>query len=166
MANPRKFSEKIARHNQRQAEETAAFENIMKEVNQVKTNVAPDRDSDKNTLHINTALGAFRGGSLPNVSTGVPIVKFPQQNCDSSAKDEASHPSRVMSFRVEGRSRTRSQSGPMRRHHDRKADTSPYGAYLSPIDTGWVRTKSDSALHQSAMQCFNMMMTNTMSKRR
>ncbi|KAG5876909.1 hypothetical protein JTB14_001192 [Gonioctena quinquepunctata] len=118
MANPRKFSEKIARHNQRQAEETAAFENIMKEVNQVKTN------------------------------------------------DEASHPSRVMSFRVEGRSRTRSQSGPMRRHHDRKADTSPYGAYLSPIDTGWVRTKSDSALHQSAMQCFNMMMTNTMSKRR
>ena len=32
MSNPRKFSEKIALHNQKQAEETAAFEKIMKEV--------------------------------------------------------------------------------------------------------------------------------------
>lgn len=32
MANPRKFSEKIALHNQKQAEETAAFEAIIKEV--------------------------------------------------------------------------------------------------------------------------------------
>ncbi|XP_073994807.1 CREB-regulated transcription coactivator 1-like isoform X1 [Rhodnius prolixus] len=32
MANPRKFSEKIAMHNQKQAEETAEFERIMREV--------------------------------------------------------------------------------------------------------------------------------------
>lgn len=32
MANPRKFSEKIALQNQKQAEETAAFEKIMQEV--------------------------------------------------------------------------------------------------------------------------------------
>ncbi|XP_025424394.1 CREB-regulated transcription coactivator 2-like isoform X8 [Sipha flava] len=32
MANPRKFSEKIALHHQKQAEETAAFEEIMREV--------------------------------------------------------------------------------------------------------------------------------------
>ena len=31
MANPRKFSEKIALHNQKQAEETAEFERIMQE---------------------------------------------------------------------------------------------------------------------------------------
>ncbi|XP_063830973.1 CREB-regulated transcription coactivator 1-like [Ostrinia nubilalis] len=37
MANPRKFSEKIALHNQKQAEETAAFEKIMREVS-VATN--------------------------------------------------------------------------------------------------------------------------------
>lgn len=36
MANPRKFSEKIALHTHRQAEETAAFEKIMKEVSDVK----------------------------------------------------------------------------------------------------------------------------------
>lgn len=32
MSNPRKFSEKIALHTQKQAEETAAFEKIMQEV--------------------------------------------------------------------------------------------------------------------------------------
>jgi len=32
MANPRKFSEKIALHNQKQAEETAAFEAIIRDV--------------------------------------------------------------------------------------------------------------------------------------
>ena len=36
-SNPRKFSEKIALHNQKQAEETAAFEQIMKEVGSAKT---------------------------------------------------------------------------------------------------------------------------------
>lgn len=37
--NPRKFSEKIALHTQKQAEETAAFEQIMKEVTEVATRV-------------------------------------------------------------------------------------------------------------------------------
>ena len=40
MANPRKFSEKIALHNQKQAEETAAFEAIMKEVNSATRTVS------------------------------------------------------------------------------------------------------------------------------
>ena len=40
MANPRKFSEKIALHNQKQAEETAAFERIMQEVSVTRV-VAP-----------------------------------------------------------------------------------------------------------------------------
>lgn len=51
--------------------------------------------------------------------------------------------------------RSRPQEGPMRRPPNRKHDTSPYSTspYLSPpSDTGWRRTNSDSALHQSAMQ--------------
>ncbi|BES91133.1 CREB regulated transcription coactivator [Nesidiocoris tenuis] len=40
MANPRKFSEKIALHNQKQAEETAEFNRIMKEVSDA-TNKSP-----------------------------------------------------------------------------------------------------------------------------
>lgn len=39
MATPRKFSEKIALHNQKQAEETAKFEEIMKEVSVVTAKV-------------------------------------------------------------------------------------------------------------------------------
>ena len=35
-SNPRKFSEKIALHNQKQAEETAAFERIMHEVSETR----------------------------------------------------------------------------------------------------------------------------------
>lgn len=40
MANPRKFSEKIALHNQKQAEETAAFEAILRDVS-AATRVGP-----------------------------------------------------------------------------------------------------------------------------
>lgn len=39
MANPRKFSEKIALHTHRQAEETARFEQIMKEVSDATSRV-------------------------------------------------------------------------------------------------------------------------------
>lgn len=39
MANPRKFSEKIALHTHRQAEETARFEQIMKEVSDATARV-------------------------------------------------------------------------------------------------------------------------------
>ncbi|GLH07005.1 CREB-regulated transcription coactivator 1, partial [Gryllus bimaculatus] len=63
MANPRKFSEKIALHTQKQAEETAAFEKIMREVSDATSRVP------KQHLHINQSLGAYRGGSLPNVNS-------------------------------------------------------------------------------------------------
>lgn len=38
-ANPRKFSEKIALHNQKQAAETVEFEKIMKEVKDATSKV-------------------------------------------------------------------------------------------------------------------------------
>uniref|UniRef100_A0A1Y1L993 Transducer of regulated CREB activity N-terminal domain-containing protein n=1 Tax=Photinus pyralis TaxID=7054 RepID=A0A1Y1L993_PHOPY len=105
MANPRKFSEKIALHTHRQAEETARFEQIMKEVS------------------------------------------------DATARPEDPIQMKIQ-YNREGRS-SRPQGGPMRRPPDRKHDTSPYSIspFLSPpSDTGWRRTNSDSALHQSAMQ--------------
>lgn len=43
MANPRKFSEKIALHTQKQAEETAAFEQILREVQTVTTTTTPQQ---------------------------------------------------------------------------------------------------------------------------
>ncbi|XP_068892982.1 CREB-regulated transcription coactivator 1 isoform X5 [Tenebrio molitor] len=155
MANPRKFSEKIALHTHRQAEETARFEQIMREVSDATARVVPDRSSSKNTLRINSqTLGTFRGGSLPNVSAGVPTVKSTSHNTES-AKDETSN-ANVVNYRPG--SRARSQGGPIRRPHDRRLDTSPYSSntFLSPPhDTSWRRTHSDSALHQSAMQDMN-----------
>lgn len=111
MATPRKFSEKIALHNQKQAEETAAFEAIIKEVNSAtRVTVSGSRvvacrgrgrrdlvmtvlsrgrllspsrrcfaaslctspfqqpQFQKQHLPISQTLGAYRGGSLPNVN--------------------------------------------------------------------------------------------------
>ncbi|KAF5281770.1 hypothetical protein FQA39_LY17701 [Lamprigera yunnana] len=151
MSIPRKFSEKIALHTHRQAEETARFEQIMKEVSDVTARVQPDR-SGKNALRVNSnqALGSFRGGSLPNVSAGTPTVKTTSHITESKPED-AVH----MKMHCSREGRSRPQGGPMRRPPDRKHDTSPYSIspFLSPpSDTGWRRTNSDSALHQSAMQ--------------
>ncbi|XP_011304868.1 CREB-regulated transcription coactivator 1 isoform X3 [Fopius arisanus] len=99
MANPRKFSEKIALLNQKQAEETAAFEAIMREVSDVTSRVAsasssvgtsptgtggvpetlsvksagasPPQSSGSKHLHINLGNQYTGGGSLPNVNNTV-----------------------------------------------------------------------------------------------
>ncbi|XP_065168770.1 CREB-regulated transcription coactivator 1 isoform X1 [Atheta coriaria] len=178
MANPRKFSEKISLHMHRQAEETARFEQIMKEVSVATARVhAADKPAasvtaaaspeagvkNHNQLAAGGALGAFRGGSLPNVSApecNAPIIKpedsAPQANMSPhsphSPHHAQAHNATPTHFRE---SRARSQGGPIRRPQDRKHDTSPYssGPFLSPPpDTSWRRTNSDSALHQSAMQ--------------
>uniref|UniRef100_A0A8C1LPF0 Transducer of regulated CREB activity N-terminal domain-containing protein n=1 Tax=Cyprinus carpio TaxID=7962 RepID=A0A8C1LPF0_CYPCA len=51
-SNPRKFSEKIALHTQRQAEETAAFQEVMMDLS--STRIYQRRRSDYHTL--NTCL--------------------------------------------------------------------------------------------------------------
>ncbi|XP_057323977.1 CREB-regulated transcription coactivator 1-like isoform X5 [Microplitis mediator] len=99
MANPRKFSEKIALLNQKQAEETAAFEAIMREVSDVTSRVAsasssvgasptgsgvpetplsvksagasPPQSSGSKHLHINIGNQFRAGGSLPNVNNNI-----------------------------------------------------------------------------------------------
>ncbi|XP_068620225.1 CREB-regulated transcription coactivator 3-like [Battus philenor] len=61
MANPRKFSEKIALHNQKQAEETAAFEKIMREVSDATNK------PEGNTLVNQYAMSSGRsGGTSPS----------------------------------------------------------------------------------------------------
>ncbi|CAH0550144.1 unnamed protein product [Brassicogethes aeneus] len=166
MANPRKFSEKIAIQIHRQEEETARFNEILREVRQVSVppgRVAPKENSSnskQNTLRINTqALGTFRGGSLPNVSADSvktpPVPPAKLSEIEIVKPNEDVRPPRASSFH---NSRARNQGGPIRRPHERRLDTSPYssGTFLSPPpDTSWRRTNSDSALHQSAMQGMN-----------
>uniref|UniRef100_A0ABI7Y6P9 CREB regulated transcription coactivator 3 n=1 Tax=Felis catus TaxID=9685 RepID=A0ABI7Y6P9_FELCA len=69
-ANPRKFSEKIALHTQRQAEETRAFEQLM-------TDLTLSRVQFQKLQQLR--LTQYHGGSLPNVSqlrSSVPEFQF------------------------------------------------------------------------------------------
>ncbi|XP_076393852.1 CREB-regulated transcription coactivator isoform X2 [Megachile rotundata] len=110
MANPRKFSDKIALHKQKEAQERAAFEAIMREVSDVTSRVAsasssvcasptgssgvletplsvksagasPPQSSGKH-LHINLGNQFRAGGSLPNVNNNA--------NCGADAKKHTS----------------------------------------------------------------------------
>ncbi|NP_001070925.1 uncharacterized protein LOC768293 [Danio rerio] len=155
--NPRKFSEKIALHNQKQAGETAAFEEVMKDLS--ITRAARLQLQKTQYLQLGQNRGQYYGGSLPNVNqignTGVDLpFQTPFQNSGLDTSRTTRHHGLV--DRVY-RDRNRITS-PHRRplsvdKHGRQIDSCPYASvYLSPPpDTSWRRTNSDSALHQSTL---------------
>ncbi|XP_051980821.1 CREB-regulated transcription coactivator 2-like, partial [Xyrauchen texanus] len=59
-SNPRKFSEKIALHTQRQAEETAAFQEVMMDLTSTRIQAQKVR--------LARTQGPYYSGSLPNVN--------------------------------------------------------------------------------------------------
>ncbi|KAM6949762.1 CREB-regulated transcription coactivator 3 isoform 2-T2 [Lycodopsis pacificus] len=147
-SNPRKFSEKIALHNQKQAEETRAFDQLM-------TDLTVSRVQFQKVQQLRlTQSRAQYYGSLPNVN----------QIGNTSTEFQSGFPSGLDSSRgtrhhglVERVHRDRNRiNSPHRRpvdKHGRQIESSPYGAvYLSPpLDNNWRRTNSDSALHTSVM---------------
>ncbi|XP_035781464.1 CREB-regulated transcription coactivator 1-like isoform X2 [Anopheles albimanus] len=164
MANPRKFSEKIALHNQKQAEETAEFERIMREVSDVTSKAS----KSVNLSPATGSLGTFRGGSLPNVNNdnkqfqektddgpNLPEMKVYPQPESVKIKKEITPKASTPSHARESRGRT--PGGPMRnRQASRNHDTSPYGNstvhLIPPMENSWHRSISDSAIHQSLCQ--------------
>ncbi|XP_023820311.1 CREB-regulated transcription coactivator 2 isoform X2 [Oryzias latipes] len=141
-SNPRKFSEKIALHTQRQAEETAAFQEVMMDITSTRLQAQK--------LRLARTQGPYYGGSLPNVNQ---IGRNPQDF-------QVSFPSALESSRstrhhglVERVQRDRRFMSPVRPYRNRQVDNSLYNnAYLSPPpDASWRRTNSDSALHTSVM---------------
>ncbi|XP_040846712.1 CREB-regulated transcription coactivator 1 isoform X1 [Ochotona curzoniae] len=171
--NPRKFSEKIALHNQKQAEETAAFEEVMKDLS--LTRAARLQLQKSQYLQLGPSRGQFYGGSLPNVNqigsgsmdlsfqpggfvgealAAAPVSMTPFQSSGLDTSRTTRHHGLVdRVYRERGR-----LGSPHRRplsvdKHGRQADSCPYGTvYLSPpADTNWRRTNSDSALHQSTI---------------
>ncbi|XP_052404964.1 CREB-regulated transcription coactivator 1 isoform X4 [Carassius gibelio] len=155
--NPRKFSEKIALHNQKQAEETAAFEEVMKDLS--ITRAARLQLQKTQYLQLGQNRGQYYGGSLPNVNQiGNTTIDLPFQTPFQNSGLDTSRTTRHHGLvdRVY-RDRTRITS-PHRRplsvdKHGRQIDSCPYASvYLSPPpDTSWRRTNSDSALHQSTL---------------
>ncbi|XP_074159043.1 CREB-regulated transcription coactivator 1 isoform X8 [Sminthopsis crassicaudata] len=158
--NPRKFSEKIALHNQKQAEETAAFEEVMKDLS--LTRAARLQLQKTQYLQLGQSRGQYYGGSLPNVNQiGSSSMDLPFQTPFQSSGLDTSRTTRHHGL-VDRVYRDRNRLGsPHRRplsvdKHGRQISFSldcPYGTvYLSPpSDTSWRRTNSDSALHQSTM---------------
>ncbi|XP_018111793.1 CREB-regulated transcription coactivator 1 isoform X5 [Xenopus laevis] len=155
--NPRKFSEKIALHNQKQAEETAAFEEVMKDLS--ITRAARLQLQKTQYLQLGQSRGQYYGGSLPNVNQiGNSAIDLPFQTPFQSSGLDTSRTTRHHGL-VDRVYRERNRLGsPHRRplsvdKHGRQVDSCPYGAvYLSPPpDTSWRRTNSDSALHQSTL---------------
>uniref|UniRef100_W5LZT5 CREB regulated transcription coactivator 1a n=1 Tax=Lepisosteus oculatus TaxID=7918 RepID=W5LZT5_LEPOC len=159
--NPRKFSEKIALHNQKQAEETAAFEEVMKDLS--ITRAARLQLQKTQYLQLGQNRGQYYGGSLPNVNQiGSSTIDLPFQTPFQTTGLDTSRTTRHHGL-VDRVYRDRNRiSSPHRRplsvdKHGRQMklyiDSCPYGSvYLSPPpDTSWRRTNSDSALHQSTM---------------
>ncbi|XP_029694089.1 CREB-regulated transcription coactivator 2 isoform X2 [Takifugu rubripes] len=164
-SNPRKFSEKIALHTQRQAEETAAFQEVMMDITSTRLQAQK--------LRLSRSQGPYYSGSLPNVN----------QIGRSTQDFQGSFPSTLESSRstrhhglVERVQRDRRFISPVRPYRSRQVDNSLYNsAYLSPPpDPSWRRnwagnfpgdksqlfrlpatalnrTNSDSALHTSVM---------------
>ncbi|XP_068108544.1 CREB-regulated transcription coactivator 2 [Hyperolius riggenbachi] len=162
---PRKFSEKIALQRQRQAEETAAFVEVMADLSSARVQVQK--------LRVAHMRGSCYGGSLPNVNqigSGSAEFQGPPQSPLDSTRSTRHH---GLVERVH-RDHRRMMS-PMRRYM-RQMDSSPYNmAYLSPhqennfrrnlawgnhpsdttqlfrLPSALNRTNSDSALHTSVM---------------
>ncbi|XP_034278507.1 CREB-regulated transcription coactivator 1 isoform X3 [Pantherophis guttatus] len=155
--NPRKFSEKIALHNQKQAEETAAFEEVMKDLSLTRAHRLQLQKTQY--LQLGQSRGQYYGGSLPNVNQiGSSAMDMSFQTPFQPSGLDTSRTTRHHGL-VDRVYRDRNRLGsPHRRplsvdKHGRQVDSCPYGTvYLSPpSDTNWRRTNSDSALHQSTM---------------
>uniref|UniRef100_A0AAQ4QHI0 CREB regulated transcription coactivator 1a n=1 Tax=Gasterosteus aculeatus aculeatus TaxID=481459 RepID=A0AAQ4QHI0_GASAC len=152
--NPRKFSEKIALHNQKQAEETAAFEEVMKDLN--ITRAARLQFQKTQYLQLGQNRGQYYGGSLPNVNQiGNGNIDLPFQNSVLDTSRTTRHHGLVERvYRDRNRITSPHRRPPSVDKQGRQISFfCPYSSvYLSPPpDTSWRRTNSDSALHQSAM---------------
>ncbi|XP_056276452.1 CREB-regulated transcription coactivator 1 isoform X1 [Pseudoliparis swirei] len=151
--NPRKFSEKIALHNQKQAEETAAFEEVMKDLS--ITRAARLQFQKTQYLQLGPNRGQYYGGSLPNVNQiGNSTMDMPFQNSGLDTNRSTRHHGLVdRVYRDRSRITSPHQKPLSVDKHGRQIDSCPYGSvYLSPPpDTSWRRTNSDSALHQSTL---------------
>ncbi|XP_026005884.1 CREB-regulated transcription coactivator 1 isoform X1 [Astatotilapia calliptera] len=151
--NPRKFSEKIALHNQKQAEETAAFDEVMKDLS--ITRAARLQLQKTKYLQLGQNRGQYYGGSLPNVNQiGNSTIDVPFQNSGLDMNRSTRHHGLVERVYRDRNRITSPHRKPLSvDKHGRQIDSCPYGSvYLSPPpDTSWRRTNSDSALHQCTL---------------
>ncbi|XP_056330937.1 CREB-regulated transcription coactivator 2 isoform X2 [Danio aesculapii] len=178
-SNPRKFSEKIALQMQRQAEETAAFQEVMMDLTSTRIQAQKVR--------LARTQGPYYGGSLPNVNQIGRNTSDLQGSFHSPLDSSRSTRHHGLVERVQRERRFISPSRPYRRQMDSSHSSS---AYLSPPpDPSWRRnwssnfpadksqifqqfpttalnrTNSDSALHTSVMNPPSAEMFGAQSRR-
>ncbi|OBS83280.1 hypothetical protein A6R68_22698 [Neotoma lepida] len=154
-SNPRKFSEKIALQKQRQAEETAAFEEVMMDIGSTRLQAQKLRLAYTRSSHY--------GGSLPNVNQiGCGLAEF-QSPLHSPLDSSRSTRHHGLVERVQRDPRR--MVSPLRRYPRHISFTSdlrakemmPWGnlpaekGQLFRLPSALNRTSSDSALHTSVM---------------
>ncbi|KAJ8011314.1 hypothetical protein DPEC_G00056860 [Dallia pectoralis] len=161
--NPRKFSEKIALHNQKQAEETAAFEEVMKDLS--ITRAARLQLQKTQYLQLGQNRAQYYGGSLPNVNqigNGTVDMPFQTPFQDSGDTSRTTRHHGLVDRSLMNRPTLHYTTAWISSYTatlyvdlnlGSHIDSCPYGSvYLSPPpDTSWRRTNSDSALHQSTL---------------
>ncbi|XP_046691397.1 CREB-regulated transcription coactivator 2 isoform X2 [Silurus meridionalis] len=167
--NPRKFSEKIALQIQRQAEDIAAFQEVMMDITSTRIQAQKVRQ-ERN-------LASYYGGSLPNVSQ-ISACPTGNQSQFLSNPDYGTNQQHHITGSDHGQRDHRPSvySRPNRRH----IDSAPYlSVHLSPPSgpswrrnwfirsaneksqmdqtpmTALSRTRSDSALHTSVRMTYN-----------
>ncbi|XP_051527536.1 CREB-regulated transcription coactivator 2-like isoform X2 [Myxocyprinus asiaticus] len=136
--NPRKFSEKIALHTQRQAEDTAAFREVMMDITSIR--VQAER---------------VRGGSLPNVNQISRCSTETQFPCNSDPSNltqhllEADEGYRDIQPSHLAKSQRRHVS-PLHSNRNWSSCSATEKSQMVPLPlTALNRTNSDSALHTS-----------------
>ncbi|CDQ75682.1 unnamed protein product [Oncorhynchus mykiss] len=106
--NPRKFSEKIALLTQRQAEDTAAFQEVMMDITSTRIQVQRARQA--------RSFGTYYGGSLPNVNQIGRSTSDVQVQLPSSPDNGCPIRLHPMSERTPGEGRLSFPVRPNRRH--------------------------------------------------
>ncbi|XP_047663951.1 CREB-regulated transcription coactivator 2 isoform X1 [Tachysurus fulvidraco] len=166
-SNPRKFSEKIALQIQRQAEDIAAFQEVMTDITSTRIQAQKVRQA--------RSLASYYGGSLPNVSqiSACPSGNQSQQLCNLNYSVSQQHHVRTEHGQRDHRPNVHGR--PNRRH----IESAPYlSVHLSPSSgpswrRNWFvrpanekshidqtqmnalsRTRSDSALHTSVRMTY------------
>uniref|UniRef100_A0A0A1WTS4 CREB-regulated transcription coactivator 1 n=1 Tax=Zeugodacus cucurbitae TaxID=28588 RepID=A0A0A1WTS4_ZEUCU len=166
MANPRKFSEKIALQKQRQQEGTAEFERIMKEVYATKMDETQANQKILECCLVNTDIGSNHttnaslvsaagiggggsggggggGGVVNTADGGAAGNNGGAANATGSGSGGASPDGTHNTNSRESRGRSVGV-GPMRRPSERKQDRSPYGSSAA-VATGMNAGMSNNA---------------------
>ncbi|XP_076864936.1 CREB-regulated transcription coactivator 2 [Brachyhypopomus gauderio] len=132
--NPRKFSEKIALHTQRQAEDTAAFQEVMMDITSTRIQAQRARQARSLTPY---------GGSLPNVNHVSKSTESQSSDCSFTAQQPLLRPEH-------GKRDLR--AGPLGRSNRRHTDSAPYLSFqLSPHSgSSWRRNCSSRSINEKS----------------